>query len=175
MSKGNMEFEYFRYPEKFAFLTDEPMPCSVCHDRTICFDAGGYPGVNDIECVCAECLKTGKLIDLEIEPNMIFNDGSEAANTIAYRTPALPTWQDTAWPTIDGQPPIFECIASKQDFVDKQEFLDCFVENTQKKEDVAWLWDCLPDKKLNSYKEGGDISVYLFSLGNKKYWVWDSN
>lgn len=170
-----MEFEYFKHPEKFAFLTDGPMPCSVCHDTKICFDAGGYPGVNDIECICASCLKAGKLIDLDIEPNMTFDDGSEAAKTITYKTPSLPTWQDTVWPTIDGKHPVFECIASKQDFTDKQDFLSYFFEDSQSKEDVGWLWDSLPDKKLNSYKEGGDVSVYLFSLGNQKYWVWDAN
>ncbi|WP_345848805.1 CbrC family protein [Shewanella algae] len=175
MSKDNMEFLYFKYPEKFAFLTDEPKSCSICHDTKVCFDAVGYSGINDIECICESCLKAGKLIDLEIEPNLIFDDGSEAANTITYKTPALPTWQDTPWPTIDGQYPIFECIVSKQDFSDKHEFLDCFIEGSQTKSDIEWLWDALPDRKLSTYKEGGDISVYLFSLGNKKYWVWDAN
>lgn len=175
MSKDNMEFEYFKYPEKFAYLTDEPMPCSVCDETAVCFDAGGYSGINDIECICASCLQGGRLIDLEIEPNMIFDNGSEAAKTIIYKTPALPTWQDIAWPTIEGQYPVFECIASKQDFRNKQDFLDCFVEDDQTKKDVEWLWDSLPDKKLISYKEGNDVSVYLFTLGNQKYWVWDAN
>lgn len=170
-----MEFQYFRYPEKFAFLTNGAMSCSICNESKICFDSGGYAGVNDIECICAECLKSGCLIDLEIEPNMIFDDGSEAVQIITYKTPALPTWQDTVWPTIDGQYPIFECIASKQDFDDKQEFLNCFIEEDQTKEDIEWLWDALPEKKLASYKEGGDVTVYLFGLGNKKAWVWDAN
>ena len=170
-----MEFEYFKYPEKFTFQTDEPKSCSICNKTTICFDAGGYPGIKEIDCICSNCLKAGKLIDLEIEPNMIFDDGSEAVKTITYKTPALPTWQDIVWPTIDGQQPVFECVASKQDFSNKQEFLGCFIEDDQKKDEVEWLWDSLPDKKLNSYKEAGDVSVYLFSLGNKKYWVWDAN
>lgn len=175
MSKDDMEFEYFKYPEKFAFLTDGAMPCSICSEVSICFDAGGYSGLNDIDCICPKCLKAGKLFDLEIEPNMIFDDGSEASQTITYKTPALPTWQDTVWPTIDGQQPTFECIASKQDFSDRQEFLSCFIEGDQTQEDIAWVWDTLSDKKLRNYQEAGDISVYLFSLGSKKYWVWDAN
>jgi hypothetical protein len=170
-----MKFEYFKYPERFAFLTDGPKACSICDKTEICFDAGGYSGVNDIDCICNNCLVAGKLIDLEIEPNMNFDDGSEAAKTITYKTPALPTWQDTVWPMIEGRFPVFEYIASKHDFKDNQEFLDCFIESDQKKEDVEWLWESLPDKQLYSYKEGRDVSVYLFSLDNRKYWIWDAN
>ena len=54
------------------------------------------PGINDIDCICSDCLKAGALIELDIEPNMNFDDGSDAAKTITYKTPALPTWQDTA-------------------------------------------------------------------------------
>lgn len=169
-----MDFEYFKYPERFAFLTDDQVACSICCDVKVCFDAGGYSGVNQIDCICSECLKAGKLIDLEIEPNMIFDDGSEASKIITYKTPGLPTWQDTAWPTINGLKPVFQCIASKQDFTGKEDFLDCFIEGDQAKEDVEWIWDTLPDRKLNSLKEAGDISVYLFSLDNRKYWVWDA-
>jgi len=175
INRDIMEFKYFKHPQKFAYLTKDEKTCSVCQDTKICFDAGGYSGINDIDYVCAECLKAGKLIDLEIEPNMIFDDGSEAAKTITYRTPALPTWQDTVWPTIDGQHPVFDCIASKKDFENKQDFLDCFIEGNQTKEEIEWLWDVLSDKQLNSYKEAGDLSVYLFILGDKKYWVWDAN
>ncbi|WP_159084247.1 CbrC family protein [Saccharobesus litoralis] len=170
-----MEFKYFKNPDKFAFLTSEPEACSVCGKLEVCFDAGGYSGINSIDCICFECLASGKLIDLDIEPNMIFDDGSEASKTITYKTPALPTWQETAWPTIKGRQPTFECIASKQDFLNKQDFLDCFIEDNQTREEVEWIWDTLPDKKLSSYEDASDISVYLFSLDNKKYWVWDAN
>lgn len=170
-----MKFEYFRFPEKFAFLIDDSAPCSVCGDIGVWFDAGGYSGVEDIDCICSDCLKSGKLIDLEIEPNLNFDDGSEAAKTITYKTPSLPTWQDTIWPMIDGSFPVFDCIASKQDFTDKEDFLDSFIENDQNKKDVEWIWDTLPERKLNNYNESGDVSVYLFKLKNKKYWVWDAN
>jgi uncharacterized protein CbrC (UPF0167 family) len=106
---------------------------------------------------------------------MNYDDGSEAAKTITYRTPALPTWQGTGWPMIEGKFPVFECIASAEDFHDKSEFLDSFIEEDQSKNEIEWLWSELPRKKLNHYSEGGDISVYLFSLKGKKYWVWDAN
>jgi len=170
-----MEFEYFRYPEKFTYIIDSPEPCSICGTVGLCFDSGGYSGVNNIDCICANCLQSGELIDLEIEPNMNFDDGSEAAKTITYKTPSLPTWQDTAWPMIDGEFPIFERIASVEDFKDKEEFLNTFVESDQTKEEVEWLWERLPRKQLNHYNEAGNISIYLFSLKDKKYWVWDAN
>ncbi|MDY6993951.1 MAG: CbrC family protein [Pseudomonadota bacterium] len=170
-----MSFEYFRYPEKFASMAENPEPCSVCGEAKKCFDAGGYSGIRDIDFICADCLKAGKLIELDIEANLNFDDGSEAAKTITYRTPALPTWQDTAWPMIDGRFPIFECIASKEDFKDRNEFLDSFIEDDQTKADIEWVWNSLPSKKLNSYKDGGDVSVYLFTLDSKKYWIWDAS
>jgi uncharacterized protein CbrC (UPF0167 family) len=170
-----MNFEYFRYPEKFSFMTENPESCSVCSEIKKCFDAAGYSGVRDIDYICVDCLKAGKLIELGIESNLNFDDGSEAAKTITYKTPALPTWQDTVWPMVDGRFPIFECIASKEDFNDRNEFLNSFIEEDQTKSDIEWIWDSLPPKKLNSYKDGGDVSVYLFTLDSKKYWIWDAN
>ncbi|WP_417440857.1 CbrC family protein [Idiomarina sp.] len=170
-----MEFEFFRYPEKFAYKVDKPKPCSVCGKVDLCFDVGGYAGINDIDCICTDCLKAGALIELGIEPNMNFDDGSKAAETITYKTPALPTWQDIGWPMVAGEFPVFDCIASAEDFSDKTEFLNAFIEEAQKIEDIEWLWDRLPKKKLKHYSEGGDISVYLFTLKGKKYWIWDAN
>ncbi len=92
-----------------------------------------------------------------------------------YKTPALPTWQETAWPLVNGEFPVFERIASKQDFENKDEFSNSFIGEGQEKTDIEWLWGVLPEKKLSSYKEAGDISVYLFTLAGKKYWVWDAN
>jgi uncharacterized protein CbrC (UPF0167 family) len=170
-----MEFEFFKEPEKFAFKVDEPKSCSICGKVELCFDAGGYSGINEIDCICSTCLKAGALIGLEIEPNMNYDDGSEAAKTITYKTPALPTWQDTGWPVVEGKFPVFECIASAEDFRDKDEFLESFIEEDQTKDEIEWLWDHLPQKKLNHYSESGDISVYLFSLEGNKYWIWDAN
>ncbi|WP_237064502.1 CbrC family protein [Microbulbifer zhoushanensis] len=170
-----MKFKYFRKPEEFAFLTDGKVACSICGSIEQCFDTGGYSGVESIDCICPNCLKDGKLKELEIEANMNFDDGSEDAEIITYKTPALPTWQDTAWPYIDGKFPVFECIASKEDFKDEKEFYQSFLRDQNDSSDIAFLWERLPDKKLSNYKEAGDVSVYLFSLDGEKYWVWDAN
>ncbi len=53
MSK-HMEFRYFINPKDFAFLMDQPKPCSICKKVSVWFDTGGYPGVNEIECICVD-------------------------------------------------------------------------------------------------------------------------
>ncbi|WP_179952022.1 CbrC family protein [Marinicella rhabdoformis] len=170
-----MEFRYFRDPEGFAFLVDSPQPCSVCSKVGVWFDTGGYAGINEIDCICEACLKSGKLIDLEIEANQYYDDDSEESVTLMYKTPALPTLQETAWPLVDGELPVFERIASKQDFESKDEFLKSFSGEGHEVSEIEWLWDRLPEKKLNSYKDAGDVSVYLFTLKGNKYWMWDAN
>jgi len=130
--------------------------------------------VQSIDYVCFDCLANGKLKELEIEPNLNYDDGSEASEIITYKTPALPTWQDTAWPYINGEFPVFEKIADKNDFDGKNDFLESFI-GDQEKSEIEWLWEVLPDRKIKNYKDGGDISVYLFTLNGKKYWVWDAN
>jgi len=172
-----MNFKYFKDPMNFSYISDKPVACSICNEIKICFDAGGYIGVEEIDYICEDCLASGKLIDLDIESNLVYaiDSSDEESLTIAYKTPAFPTWQDTAWPVVNGQYPLFERIASKEDFKDKQEFVDSFIEDEQSKSEIGWLWDMLPDKKLNNYEEAGGITVYLFSLDNRKYWIWDAN
>lgn len=53
---SNMNFKYFRDPSNFTFLVDEPTECSVCGNVGIWFDSGGYAGVNDIDCICPDCM-----------------------------------------------------------------------------------------------------------------------
>jgi uncharacterized protein CbrC (UPF0167 family) len=172
---SNMNFQYFSDPTNFAYISDELVGCSVCKEETLCFDAGGYSGIESIDYICPDCLKSGKLVELDVEPNMVYGNESESTITIAYKTPALPTWQDTIWPLVNGAHPTFERIASKEDFLNQNDFIESFIGRDQKKSEITWLWDMLPKKRLKNYKEAHDISVYLFSLNHKKYWVWDAN
>ncbi len=170
-----MEFQYFSDPLNFAFTTDEEVNCSTCDEKAICFEAGGYMGIETIDYICACCLKSGKLIELDIESNLVYGNGADSTDIIAQKTPAFPTWQDTVWPLIDGIYPVFERIASKEDFENQEDFVESFIETDQKKNEIDWLWDKLPNKRLKNYKEATDISVYLFSIKEKNYWVWDAN
>ncbi|WP_229617981.1 hypothetical protein, partial [Vibrio parahaemolyticus] len=59
-------------------------------------------------------------------------------------------------------------IASKEDFTDKLEFIEAYIpEDTDV--DFDWLWATLPNERLKNYTEAGNVSVYLFSLGKRKY------
>ena len=170
-----MNFKFFSDTDNFAFRLDEPSNCSVCSKVGLWFDAEMYAGANEIKCICDSCLSSGGLIQLGIEPNDSIDNGTEDFKTIIYKTPSLPSWQDIQWPLINGSYPVFERIASKEDFVSKEEFIDSFIASGDKNTDLDWLWGLLPDKKLASYKGASDISVYLFRLEEHKYWLWDSN
>lgn len=172
---SNMKFKYFRDPDNFAFKTDSESDCSVCGRLGKWFDAGGFYGVDDIECICDDCLAGGRLKELEIETNEASNGSVEEIDEIIYATPSLPTWQDRIWPYINGNYPVFERIASKEDFDDINEFKAAFSTEDADSSDLDWLWEILPDKKLKSYHQGGDVTVYLFSSNSGKHCKWDAN
>ncbi len=128
-----MKFKYFSDPDNFA---DEESKCSVCNKVGLWFDTGGYSGTNEIECICDDCLLEGKLKSLEIEANEALKGNTEDKETIIYRTPSLPTWQDSEWPFINGQYCVFERMASKADFQSKDEFKESFMESDKENSDL---------------------------------------
>ncbi len=170
------KFKYFRDPDNFAFRIDVASPCSICKTKGQWFDAGGFYGSNEIECICHKCLAEGKLIDLGIETNEASEGTTEEVETIIYKTPALPTWQDRIWPFVDGQYCVFERMASKEDFESKEEFQNSFSASNKEHSDLDWLWEILPERRINNHLEGNfDVSVYLFTYGEKKHCTWDAN
>jgi uncharacterized protein CbrC (UPF0167 family) len=170
------KFKYFRDPDNFAFKVETDLPCSICKTEGLWFDAGGFYGTNEIECICDDCLATGKLKELEIETNEASQGTLDEIETIIYKTPALPTWQGRAWPYIEGSYCVFERMASKEDFDNKDEFLNSFSERDKEQSDLDWLWEALPERKINNHHDGNfDVSVYLFTLGEKKHCIWDAN
>lgn len=173
---SNMKFRYFRDPENFAYRIDEESNCSICNKVGLWFDAGAYSGIGEIECICDECLLAGKLQEIEIEANEAVGGSREATEMITYKTPSLPTWQDQSWPFINGDYCIFEKIASKLDFDNKDEFQESFSSSDQENSDLDWLWEILPDTRISSLKDGNyNVSVYLFTRNGKKYCTWDAN
>lgn len=173
---SNMKFKYFRDPDNFAFKVDKESYCSVCNKVGLWFDAGGFYGINEIECICDDCLADGKLKKLEIETNGASEGNAEEKEIIIYKTPALPTWQDRIWPFVNGRYCVFERMASKTDFEGKEEFKCSFSDSDKENSDLDWLWDMLPEKRIANHKEGNfDVSVYLFSCDGKKYCTWDAS
>jgi len=169
-------FRYFRDPDNFAFKVDQASPCSVCGRVGLWFDAEGFYGANEIECICDDCLAQGRLKELEMETNEALEGTEEEKDIIRFRTPALPTWQDRMWPFVNGQYCVFERMASKSDFESKEEFKASFSDSDKASSDLEWLWDVLPDERIANHKAGNfDVSVYLFTCDGKKYCTWDSS
>ncbi len=157
-----MEFKYFRDPENFAFKMDEPTKCSVCSNIGVWHDAGGFYGINEIECICDSCLLDGKLKELEIETNEAIYGTDEDKAEIIYRTPALPVWQSRMWPAVNGKYCIFERMAAKADFSSKQEFKDSVIPLDREDSDLDWLWEAMPEKKSETTKKVTLISRSIF-------------
>ncbi len=169
-------FKYFRDPDNFSFKIDEVSACSVCGDKGIWFDAGGFYGETEIDCICDECLASGKLENLGIETNEAFGDNDEETNVIIYSTPALPTWQNRVWPYVNGDYCVFERLASKADFINKNEFINSFSAEDKEQTDLDWLWQTLPNNRITTHLEGNfDVSVYLFTCQGQKYCTWDAS
>jgi Uncharacterized protein conserved in bacteria len=173
---SDMKFKYFRDPDNFAFKVDEASACSICGKKGLWFEAGGFYGENEIDCICDECLIDGRLEELGIETNEAFGGDDEETRIIIYKTPALPTWQDRVWPHINGEYCVFERMASKADFESKGEFINSFSAQDKENSDLYWLWEILPEKRIANHLEGNfNISVYLFTCHGQKLCTWDAS
>lgn len=169
-------FKYFRDPNNFAYKMSEETECSVCKIVGVWFDASGFYGSQEIECICDNCLEAGKLIDLDIYTNAdVYGGNQEATNTVMYKTPKLPSWQDIVWPSIDDEYCVFERFASKEDFDDFDDFQKACSKADDGNSDLNFLWKSMPNKRIKNYNEGPDLTVYLFSYEGTKYCIWDAN
>lgn len=131
--------KYFRDPVNFAFRVGITSPCSICETEGIWFDASGFCGANEIDCICDNCLAEGKLKDLDIQTNEASEGTREEIETITYRTPALPTWQDGVWPYVNGQYCVFERMASREDFESKEQLRNAFSVADKEQSNLDWL------------------------------------
>ena len=182
-----MAFPYFNDPVNFAYLRDDDSPCHFCGAVSHRLNGDNLYGTESIDAVCFACVEKGALVDLDISTNDVNlglvgttlgdSDAVESlTNTIIYRTPSLPTWQDSSWPFVDGEFPVFLKIASKPDFTDQQQFVASILADDSDDTDPDWLWSMLPDHPVNSLKEGQyDLSVYLFRTKQRFVTFWDAN
>jgi len=154
---------------------DTESNCSICEKTEICFDGRGFYGVNEIECICEECLANGRLEDLEIFTNDVYSGSDEQRNEIAFRTPKLPTWQDVEWPFVDGDYCVFEKLASKEDFDNVDDFRKSILKADLESMDVDLVWSSMPNKKILNLSDGNhSLTIYLFSSSGKKICIWDA-
>ena len=180
-------FPYFADPVNFAYLRDDNAPCHFCGATSHRLNGDNLYGTEAIDAVCFGCVEKGALIDLDISTNDVDVDVVRAAiddnaavesltNTIIYRTPGLPTWQDCWWPFLDGDFATFLKIAAKPDFTNQRQFVDSVLADDSADTDPEWLWTMLPDHPVSTIKEGQyDISVYLFRRDNRMVTIWDAN
>jgi uncharacterized protein CbrC (UPF0167 family) len=182
----NIAFHYFTDPVNFAYLRDDDSPCEYCGSTSPRLDGGNLSGTSEIDAVCFSCVERGALIQQDMSTNSVNLEevrkaigaeaGEELTNTIIYRTPKLPTWQDTFWPFVDGDFPVFLKLASKGDFADQQQFTDSILPDGISEPDPAWQWDMLPDHPIKNLKDGQyDISIYLFRRNDRLLTIWDAN
>jgi uncharacterized protein CbrC (UPF0167 family) len=186
-----MEYKYFRDPKNFSYLKDGNSECSICGNKELLFDARMYCGEQDIECICDDCLKAGKLIKLDVSANEVNIDeimnnatdkesADKKINEIIYMTPKLPSWQELWWPYLNDDFCVFLKIASKQDFIGfkkpEETFINSFSDDVKNQSDLNYVWQHLPDRKITNLKDGNyDMSVYLFKSVDKIHCEWDSN
>ncbi|HBG08194.1 MAG: hypothetical protein A2075_02125 [Geobacteraceae bacterium GWC2_58_44] len=180
-------FKYFDDPMKFSYLTEGEVACSICGSVEVCFDGGGFYGDRKIEAICPNCLKEGKLIDLEIStnevtvPDLAEQLGSkelaqELTVIIEHCTPPLPTWQDKEWPFKDGDFCKFIKIASQSDFSNPEELFDAIDESLRFDHSATAFWEMLPEAEITCIEDGNyDTSFYLFMAGRNKIVTWDCN
>ncbi len=181
-----MAFHYFSDPLNFAYLLEDSTPCEFCGSTSHRLDGKHLYGGEAITAVCFDCLDGGKLIDRDVSTNSVDLKqvcnavGDELAYNLAgrilYRTPNLPTWQDTHWPFVEGDFATFIKIASKVDFIDQYHFNDTILTDGILEPDPDWQWEMLPDHPVTTLKEGQyDVSIYLFRRKDRLLTIWDAN
>ena len=158
-------FRYFADPAHFSHLADAGTPCDFCAETALTFDGSGYYGTRDVGAICARCLRTGKLAEIDVSTNEVAvsdlpsllgseKRAREVVREIECCTPALPTWQDREWPFLNGEFPRFIKIASRVDFVDKVDLYDSVPEAERLGHDADALWDMLPDGSYEQRRPG---------------------
>ena len=179
------EFQYFADPLRFSHLAASGTPCDFCRSTSVSFDAGGFYGTQEVEAICAGCLKSGRLTEIGVTTNEVRvrdlarvvgseDRARELTREIECCTPALPTWQSREWPFVAGEFPTFVKIASRPDFADSGEFLSSIPEKLLFGRDADEFWDMLPETRITSIADGNyDTSFYLFEHRGGKLCTWD--
>lgn len=180
-------FRYFQDPLNFSYVREDNAPCHFCGSTESRIDGSHCRGEASIDAVCFDCLRNGKLIDLDLSFNDVdlkridacipdVEKREDITNQIIYCTPPLPTWQDTLWPFVDGDFCTFLKIASKRDFKGQIEFSATVHDEYKELNDPDELWSFLPDREIRNLSEGQyNVSVYLFQRGNRLVTTWDAN
>lgn len=200
-----MTFKYFDKPNIFVGFRDEETICDTCGQHTSCFDAQVFYGRDELTSICAECLGSGKLIEMNastctgdikklveqlklLNPTLPEDEINELARKktieLEKTTPHLITWQEWYWPCSDGDYCKFIGYGSKPFYKELANgrsvetfFKDSFYEADSYHVD---LWtDALADDLIKDYNDSDQYETlfYVFKSLNSDRIItmWDCN
>ena len=96
-------FKYHPDPIKTgAFQTDKIVTCECCDKETSVYYSGPFYSVDEVECLCPECIKNGKASDkfdgtFQDESSCDGISDNEKLNELCTRTPGYSGWQQEYW------------------------------------------------------------------------------
>ena len=132
-----MPYKYFKYPSRLAAFHDDAIACQICAEEKICLDASSFYGEKEMDAVCEDCLKAGRLkeisacttdADVEMlvnqleelhpdwEKDQLLQDAKAKTDELEFCTPPVLSWQEWKYPAADGDYCQFLGFASKQDY-----------------------------------------------------------
>ena len=59
-----MAYKYFKHPNRLAAFHDEAIACQICEEKKTCLDASSFYGEDELEAVCEDCVKAGRLKEI---------------------------------------------------------------------------------------------------------------
>ncbi|MCE3230014.1 MAG: hypothetical protein K0S32_4565 [Bacteroidetes bacterium] len=197
-----MDFKYIEKADQLVGFLKEETECDCCKQIKTCFDGEGFRGTDELKAVCPDCLKNGKLMELDVSAcngdvvelkkqiiQLKPESSAEAVdrlvniktNELEKTSPRLVTWQDWDWPAADGDYCRFIGFGSKPFYTDlaKGNNVEEFFKNSfyDPESYYDYLWGYVPDKKIKNYDDSNQYGTlfYVFkSLNSERvFTVWD--
>lgn len=198
-----MKFKYFEYPELFVGFRDTEVTCDICRQRKMCFNAESFYGTLKLSSICAECLGSGKLNELDsftcdgdiqklmgqlrkLNPSFTDEEIKQSAKQKSFElektTPHLITWQDWSWPSAEGDyckfigygsKPFYNHLAKNLSVI---EFFKNSFYDPESYHDELWT-DAVPDISIKHYDDSNQYSTlfYVFKSlhSDRIITIWD--
>ncbi len=201
INQRKMAYKYFKYPSRYAVLTDEPIACEICKKKQICLDATAFYSKDEIEAICENCLKAGRLPEIEacsndadveelfdqlihLHPNKkretLLQEAKAKTDELEFRTPPLVSWQDWKFPALDGDYAQFVCFGSKHEYNKyapdgdgKAFFEKWLLDDLREFTNFENLWRAVPENRIRTVSQSNDFSLltYLFKSLHSEQYV----
>lgn len=196
-----MAYKYFRYPGRFAVFHDEPQTCEVCHNEKTCLEASSFYCERELEAVCEDCLKAGRLGEINAYTNdgdveqlfdqmealypdkakqALLKEAKAKTDELEMRTPPLVSWQEWKFPAMDGDYCEFVGFGSKTelnklatDGDGKQLLVDSLLDELREVTNIDAIWRTIPEKRIKNVAQSNDhpLLVYIFKSRHSEKYV----